>query len=381
MRIALFHDFLVRMGGAEHVFFTLANMFPEADLYTLFVDKEALARGYPEHREVRVHPGAQKRFDRIRQLPKIGKQVTKLLLPWYARWVEEMDFSAYDLVIVNSTAWALGIVTPVDTPVVCYVHSPARFLWDYYPEYKRELGATNTTGWKNMFLTRSLSRLRLWNSMAGQRPEFMVCNSHTVAERINKFYRREDVTVLYPPVDVSGFQCTGPNPSGDAVLLTTLSPYKNVDALLAWWKNQPGVLHIAGDGPDRERLEKLAPPNVRFHGFVSSAKRNQLLQNARCVFYPSKEDFGIGPIEAMACGKLTLALGQGGALETIHDGMTGIFYPDLSAESLDVAWGRFEALESTYNPQRLRAAAEKYSSERFQRALLDYLRDHKLLKS
>ena len=380
MRIALFHDFLVRLGGAEHVLFTLAGMFPEADIYTLFADKEAVEKRYPGAK-VHVHPGAQKAFKRVKRLPKLGRQVTKVLLPWYPRWVEEMDFSAYDLVIVSSTAWALGLITPVDTPVVAYVHSPARFLWDYYPQYKKELGARSLTGWKNTLLTRYLSKFRLWNKLAGERAEHLLCNSKLVQERIEKFYRRDDATVLYPPVDVGGLQCTGATPQGHVLLIATLTPYKNIDAILAWWKTRPEKLLIVGDGPDRKRLESLSSNNVEFLGYVSHAKRNQLIETARCMLYPSKEDFGIVPIEAMAAGKLPLALGQGGVVETIHDGKTGILYPDTSLDSLQAAWERFEQLEKHYHPASLRKEAEQYDTKAFSTAFMAYLKEHNLLKS
>lgn len=380
MKIALFHDFLVRMGGAEHVFFTMADMFPEAEIYTLFADFDTLGTRYPG-RKVQVHAGAQKAFERMRRLPKIGRQVTKLLLPWYARWVEEMDFGAYDLVLVSSTAWALGLVTPVDTPVVAYVHSPARFLWDYYPEYKRELGAGEHWRWKNVALTRSLSKLRLWSRLAGQRADHMLCNSHTVLERICKFYRRDDVTVLYPPVHIDELQCKGANPDGDALIISTLTPYKNIDAVLSWWKGKKERLVIIGDGPDRKRLEALAPENVSFLGYVSQEERNRRLESARCFLYPSMEDFGIVPVEAMAAGKLTLALGKGGACETLEQGRTGVLFPDLEPASLEKAWQEFVELEASYSPEELRKEATHYATQSFQKSLMDYLDTHDLLHS
>lgn len=364
MKIALFHDFLVRMGGAEHVFFTLADQFPEADIYTLFQDKAALEARYPG-RNIHVHSGAQKCYSLLSKLPVFGSQTTKVLLPFYGRWVEEIDFSTYDLVLVSSTAWAHGIVTPVDTTVVCYMHSPARFLWDYYPLYKKELGSKGHTHWKDLLLTKILSRQRLWSALAGERADLLLSNSVTVQERIAKFYRRDDVEVLYPPVDVSGIRCTGKNTKGPVVIIATLTPYKNIDAILTWWGDREEQLVIIGDGPDRKRLESLAGKNITFLGYVSFNKRNQMLEKARCIIYPSKEDFGIVPVEAMAAGKLTLALGEGGACETLEDGRTGILFSNLLPGSLQDAWERFLSLEKRYDKEELRKSAERFRTENF----------------
>jgi len=171
--------------------------------------------------------------------------------------------------------------------------------------------------------------------------------------------------VLYPPVDITDLSCTGANPSGPAVILSTLTRYKNIDRLLAWWGDRDTPLLIAGDGPDRQRLEGLAGSSVQFLGYVSHAKRKQLLEDARVILYPSLEDFGLGPVEAMASGKGTIALGQGGALETLEHKVTGILTPDLTAESLNKAWEEFCTWEKSYIPSALRASAERFSSETF----------------
>lgn len=365
MRLAFFHDFLTRMGGAEHVLATMAEAYPEAPVYTLFCDRQAFTARYPHLGErLHTHPEAQRAYDRLSRLPRVGKHVTKLLLGRYAAWVSEMDLSAYTTVIANSTAWGLGPITPVDTRLISYIHSPARYLWDYFPSYKRELGATQAGGLRDILLTRMLSPQRLQNKIFGDRADVVLCNSHLVADRIAKFYRRE-AQVLYPPVDITDLPCTGPNPAGPALILSTLTRYKNIDRILSWWGQRETPLLIAGDGPDRERLMRLAGPSVQFLGYVSQSKRKELLAEARVILYPSLEDFGLGPVEAMACGKGTIALGQGGARETLDHGVTGILTPDLSRASLEKAWEEFCTWEKHYSPSVLRTSSERFSTETF----------------
>jgi len=355
------------------VLFTMAKAYPEAPIYTLFCDFDGLKARYPEFaNRIHVHPKAQRAYKLGRKIPLIGKQVSKLFLPYYGRWVEEIDFSDYDTVIANSTAWGLGVVTPSWTKLIAYVHSPARYLWDYYPDYKRELGSKGQGSLRDTLLTYSLSRRRLENRVSADRPDAILCNSTLVADRIAKFYRRK-ATVLYPPVDIDNISCTGASPQSYALILSTLTPYKNIDKILSWWGDRETKLLIAGDGPDRERLKKLAGKNVTFLGYVSQEKKTTLLEEARLLFYPSMEDFGIGPIEAMAAGKLTIALGKGGALETVTDGQTGIFVTDLSQKSLDHAWEKFCTIEKNYTANHLRISSERFSRNSFLHSLSSYI--------
>lgn len=359
MRIAIFHDFLVRMGGAEDVLAVFLKIFPDADVYSLFVDEKNFRKKFPDLK-VTTHKTSQIKYFFLSKIPIFGKYATKLFLS-SRKVIEQFDFSDYDLVIANSGAWSHGLITSVDTKFVVYMHSPMRFVWDYFQNYKKDLGSE----FFNIYLTRKLSNVRLWDTLAEKRDHLLICNSKTVAQRIQKFYRKE-AEIVYPPVRVEDIPFDPKIPKENYYLIiSTLAKYKNIHLAITYANKHKVDLIIAGDGPYKRSLQKIAGKTVHFLGFVDTKTKHELLQKAKAVVYTSEEDFGIVPIEAAAAGTLILAYGKGGSRETVRPHQTGILFEELSLESFENGMVELQKLEKTYDPNMLREHSKQFSEQQF----------------
>lgn len=368
MKPALFHDFLVRMGGAENVLYTFSTLFPEAPIYTFFYDKEKVEKAFPGlSKRIIPHPFGQKLFSFVSYLPLPKNFTTKIFIRLFPRIVEEIDLTNYDLIIASSTAWGHGLVPPSHAKFVVYIHSPMRFAWDWYNEYKQELGVKKQNSLRNLILTYILSPIRLWDQVAFKKESLLLCNSKTVINRVKKFYKRKDAQLLYPPVDVQNIpkpQKTATN-QGYFLILSTLTKYKRIDIVIELFNKLGKQLYIVGDGPYREFLELKAEKNIIFLGYVDQKKKIELLQNARALIFPSEDDFGITPIESFAAGTPVIALNKGGAREYIVPGTTGEFFEEQTMDSLERGLALFLSREELFQPLVLRAKAEEYSTEKF----------------
>ncbi len=371
MKVAIVHDFLVRMGGAEHVLSVFKELFPEADIYTAFADLKAVKHKYSHLGLIRVNKWAQFKYNLFKKLPIVGKKATKLFYRSFPKIIESFDFSEYDLVIANSSSWCHGVVTDVDTKVLIYIHSPMRFAWDYTHAYKRSLGAKKEQGWWSIWLTKSMHKARLWDALASKRGGLLLCNSRTVQRRIEKFYRKTTSHIVYPPVDVE--QIPGPRVKGKGkdylLIVSTLTPYKNILPIVEWATKKEIPLIIAGSGPQKKELERKAGPTVSFVGYVTEEQKWKYLAEARALMYPSMEDFGIGPVEAQAAGVPVLAFGKGGALETVEHMKTGIHFKDHSMEALDNAMLDLAAFEKHMDPEHLRMHSTQFSRASFKQEI------------
>ncbi len=379
MKIALFHDFLVRMGGAEHVLKVFQDIFPDAEIHTMISDPKTTSTIFGTTR-IHTNKRAQRMYAFFSRIPLIKKYSTKLFIGHFPQDIDSTDLSTYDLVIANSGAWSHGLVTSVDTTFIVYMHSPMRFVWDSYDSYKKGLGADAHTSLKNIILTYMLSKTRIWDQLASKRESILLCNSKTVQKRIQKFYKRNDSTVLYPPVDIRPILSRTPTEREDFFLvISTFAKYKHLDVAIKACTTAGHKLVLIGAGPEEEYLRSIAGPQTTFAGKVSEEEKISYLLRAKAVIQLSEEDFGIVPVESMAAGTPVIGYGEGGILETIEDNTTGILFAEQTVESLQEALLRFHAWEKEYDPDYAKQCAQQFDTEHFKTAFLSILKEHAVL--
>ena len=356
MRVALVHDWLTGFRGGEKVLHELAGMFPDAHLYTLIHVPGSTSPAI-ERLPISASP--------LSRLPGAARHYRKLLplFPWA---IERFDLSGYELVISTSHSFAKGVRVPRGTPHLCYCMTPIRYAWDLADEY---LGR----GARRLVAVPLLSDLRRWDrrTSAPDRIRSVVAISHAIADRIRCAWGR-DAEVVYPGVDVARFRALEPRRGDFYFMLGGFVPYKSEGLAIEAFRALDRPLLIAGDGPTRAALERIAPPNVRLLGRVSDAELDELYARCRALVYPQLEDFGIIAVEAQAAGKPVIAFGRGGAAETvvgIDDSAgrapTGVFFAEQTPQALAAAVERFEEVESKLDPQAIRANAERFSLEVF----------------
>ncbi|BDE07091.1 glycosyl transferase [Vulcanimicrobium alpinum] len=298
-------------------------------------------------------PAARVRTSFLQHAP-LRSRAFRLYAPLYPRAFESFDLSAYDVIVSSTTSWAKGVRFRPDAVHVCYINTVSRFVFD---------AARYVGGFGAGMLARPLvARLAAWDVRAAQRPTRFVANSRNVAERVRRWYGR-DADVLPCPVDVDRFTAGAGN--GDyVVVVSRLLPYKRIDLAIAACALVGIPLHVLGTGPDERRLKRLAAgTRTTFHGLVDDAARNAIVGDARAAILPGEEDFGLVPLEAAAAGRPTIALRAGGALETIVEHETGAFFDVPEPASLAEALRRFDP--AAYDPQCLRAHAERFAPPRF----------------
>lgn len=347
MRVAIVHDYLNQAGGAERVVAMLHVMFPEAPIFTTIVDPETL---WPALRDADIRPSWMQR------LPGIPRHF-RAYLPLYGKAIESFDLSEYDLVISSSSAFAKAAITRPDAVHICYCHTPMRFGWDY-SRYVERAGYKALT---RALLTLVIQRVRAWDLRTAVRPDLYVANSAVTAQRILRLYGRTS-EIVFPPVDVSQY---APEPAheGFYLVVSRLNPYKRVDLAIRALNGSGRPLVIVGDGPARHVLELLADRNVRFLGRVPDSDVARAYARCRALILPGEEDFGITPLEANASGRPVVAFKGGGAVHTVVDGQTGVFFADQTPEALRDAIARCE--RTSWNTQTLRAHAEAFSPDVF----------------
>jgi glycosyltransferase involved in cell wall biosynthesis len=373
MKVAIVHDWLVVYGGAERVLKELLTLFPQADLYSTvcFVpdDQSAFLGG----RTVRT--------TFLQRLPGAAKYY-RSYLPLMPLAIEQLDLSAYDLVVSSSYAVAKGVITGPDQLHVCYLHSPIRYAWDLQHGYLRETGLNR--GLKGLLARALLHYIRLWDMRTACGVDSFVANSRFVARRIQKVYRRE-ATVIHPPVDVEVFTPSAKAGSREDLYLTAsrLVPYKRVPLIVdAFATAMPDRrLVVIGDGPEMAEVRAKAGPNIAILGYQPEAVLCDYMRRARAFVFAAEEDFGIAPLEAQACGTPVIAYARGGCLETIRgldhqneDGTqvrspaeapTGLHFAEQTPEAIVTAVRRFETSVGRITPEACRANALRFAAPRF----------------
>ena len=354
MRIAIVHDYLAQAGGAERVVEAIHDLYPDAPIYTSIYDA---AHTLPSFKTMDVRTSFLQRFAFAR-----SAKFHKLALPLFPAAFEHFDMSNYDVVISNTTGFAKGVITGPETCHICYCHTPARFAWRYH-EYVSQGGFGKTAKHILPFL---IHRLRAWDYASAQRVDFFLSNSYNIARRVQKFYGKHS-EVLHPPVTVNRFSIL-PKPSADYYLVVSrLVGYKRVDLAVEACTKLGVPLKVVGTGPDMARLKQMAGPTVELLGRLKDGDVATLFANCRAFLFPGEEDFGITPLEAMACGRPVVAYGAGGALETVVDGVTGVHFRQPTADSLAEAIQRLDRLE--LDPVAIRVHAEHFDVAEFQKAL------------
>jgi glycosyltransferase involved in cell wall biosynthesis len=325
-RVALVHDFLVDVRGAERVFLALCDLYPDADLFTAVYDERG-TEGRFAHRTVHTS---------FLQSLRPNSRTFRTLLPLYPSAMESLDLRGYDLVLSSSSAWAHGVLPAERAVHVCYCHNPFRYAWNAREETLAGRGPLGRAALGVIF-----QRWRAWDWIAAQRVDAYVANSETTRLRVARYFGRE-ATVLHPAVETGRF---APGPVGDAyVVLSELMPHKRIDVAIRAFNALRRPLVVVGNGPDYRRLRRLAGPTVRFTGRVGDPEAAALLSAARALVVTATEEFGIAAVEAQAAGRPVIALADGGVRETVLEGLTGTFYarpdPGLLAETVR----RFDAL-------------------------------------
>ena len=355
MKVALAHDFLLKLGGAERVLKVLADMFPDAPIYTLLYDEKSVGDVFPKDRV---------RTSFLQKCPRIVRSHYKFLTHKMPEATEEMDFSKYDVVISSSSAYMHGIIVPSNVQHICYCHSPMRYAWDHASEYRDE---NEIHGLKKVYYSWLVRKLREWDQVAADRPDKYIANSQNVARRLRKYYK-VDADVIYPPVEVSKFG-VGRDDSDYFLIVSTLTPYKKIDLAVQLFNKIGKRLVVIGDGPHRKYLEAIAADNIDFLGFKEDSEVREYMKNCRALIFPGEEDFGIVPVEAMACGKPVLAYGHGGLLETVIPGETGEFFYEPTLGSMEDGLARLMKNRDHYNPGHIKKHAQKFGRDVFEREI------------
>jgi len=348
MKIALVHEMLVKLGGAERVVRKLLDMYPRSPVYTLFHNKKATSEWF---KKAKVHPSYLQRYYEKKKNPK-------WLLSKMPAAIEQFDFRKFDVVISSSSAFAHGIKTD-KVKHLCYCHSPMRYAWDYTHEYTRDMSSLMRYATANL-----LTDIRIWDFRAASRPHKIVANSKHVQKRITKYWRR-DSEVIYPPVNVKAFEPTAEH-EDFFLIVSALTPFKKIDLAVNAFNKFGRKLVIIGDGAQRKMLESMAKPNIEFLGRKSDSVVREYMQNCRALIFPGEEDFGITPVEAMAAGKPVLAYGMGGVLESVQAGKSGEFFSEPTQESLLDGLLRLMVNEKYYDYKKIRKIAERFDESVFE---------------
>ena len=347
MRAAIVHYWLLDRRGGEKVVEALCRLLPQADIFTLFCDPRSLTEELGRHRITTSFLNPLRRGYRS-------------LLPLMPMALESFDLRGYDLVISSESGPAKGVILSSRTHHICYCHTPMRYLWDLYHDYRNEWTKSRL---KRAAMTPLTNYLRLWDFAAAARVDRFVANSENVRGRIHKTYRRE-ADVIHPPVAVESFYH---KPAEDYYLaVSQLVAYKRLDSVVRQFSASGRRLRICGDGPQYRQLRALAKPNVEFVGRAGEAELRELYARCRAFVLPGEEDFGITAVEALASGKPVIALGRGGALETVPP-FGGVFYDEPTEDQIAGAIHRLEQMEGQIDPFALQGWARRFSEAEFAR--------------
>jgi len=363
MKVALVHDYLVQYGGAERVLECFSEIFPMAPIYTLVYDRRALKNIFDEKRI---------RTSFLQKIPLAASEhrLFPVLMPTA---IEQFDLSYYDVVLSDSSSFAKGVITRPGTLHVCYCHTPMRYAWDDCHKYTREFYFPSLIKKAIPF---AMNYIRLWDRLAAQRVDSFIANSCLVRDRIRKYYR-VPARVIHPPVFLENFTLPDNEISEDPYYLMVgrLVPYKRFDLGVKVFNKLGLPLRIVGDGPEYKNLKKMAGPNVTLIGSLESSGRDlvKMYQNCEALVYPQEEDFGLVPLEAMACGKPVIAYRGGGALETVQEGITGIFFDTQEEDALVAALDMFKSMR--FDPVRIRQHAQNFNKIRFKEEIETFIKE------
>lgn len=359
MKIALVHDWLPTMGGAERVLSNFVELYPDAPIYTLICNHSKMEEPIKSSKIITSY------------LQKKNKECNnhRKLFPFMPTAIESFDLNEFDLVISSSSCVAKGVITNPNAIHICYCHSPMRYAWEFSYEYAGKM--TGKSKIVKKLLNYFLTFMRVWDYSSAARVDYFIANSENVARRIKKHYKR-DAVVIPPPVRCSLFNIS--DEDGDFFLVVSrFQEYKRVDIAIEACNRLGVKLKIVGDGPEAKRLKAMAGPNVEFLGRASDDEVKKLYAQCRAFLFPGEEDFGITPLEAMASGRPVIAFGKGGALETVVENKTGVFFYEQTADSLVEAIKKFEKM--SFDKNELREHAKLFDEEVFKERIKAFVEE------
>ncbi|MDD2266045.1 glycosyltransferase [Sulfuricurvum sp.] len=357
LRVAVIHDWLTVMGGAEYTLKQVLEMYPQADIYTIVDILPKAERGWLDRHRIFTSP--------LQKIPFLAKHYRHMIwmMPF---WIEQFDLEQYDLIISDSHAVAKGVIVHPHQKHLAYIYSPMRYAWDLSYEHDR-IGVLGR-GFKRFFLRHWFYHFRLWDTASSLRPDVIVAISHFIRKRIRKSWGR-DATVIYPPVDIEGTIFTAQK-EDYYITVSRFVPYKRIDLIIEAFRMMPDKqLIVIGDGPMYHDLSKNLPDNVTLEGYLERNMMLKKLSLAKAFIFMPKEDFGIAPLEALASGTPVIAYRCGGAAETVRglnqENPTGVFVAHQNEESLRMAVALFESNQEKFVPERCREWAMNFSTSRF----------------
>lgn len=355
-KIAIVTDWLTDPGGAEKVVLAMHRMFPDAPIYTSVYDEKKL----PQFSDADVRTSFLQKA--------IG---AKKHHQWYLKWMpmafEQFDLSEFDIVLSSCHSCSKGVITRPDTMHVCYCHTPMRYVWDDCHRYLKDYPWPRIV---KKIVPYFLHKIRLWDRLAADRVDFYISNSDYIGERIKKYYKRDSKTI-YPIVETDDFYLS--SEVGNFYLAVgRLIPYKRFDLIVEAFNHLGFPLKIVGRGPEMARLKKMAKSNIEFLDYVSDEELRMLYSTCKAFVFPQIEDFGIAPVEAMASGRPVIAYAEGGSLETVEDGVSGLFFKTQNAEALIRAVMKFE--KRRFKPQKVASSVADFGRKRFEKELLGFLK-------
>lgn len=352
LKIAIVHDYLLKIGGAEKVLLTIHDIFPNAPIYTFLYNEEG-TKGKFKNCKIITSSLQKSRF---------FNKKPRLLLSKLSRAIEEFDLSEFDIVLSSSNSFAHGVITKPKTFHICYCNSPMRYVWDWYHEYLIENKLD--TGLKSFYIRNILHKIRIWDRVAADRVDYWIANSQNVADRITKYYRK-DSEVICPSIDIKSITMSENIPDDYYVVVSRLEPYKKVDTVIDAFNTNGKQLIIIGKGSAEADLKKKAKDNIEFLGWQSDESVYEYMRNAKALIFAGEEDFGLTPVESMACGRPVVAYGKGGVLETVVPNVTGVFFNENTGEGINRAIQTLENNYLKFVPLACRKQAELFSNEIF----------------
>lgn len=362
MKVALVHDWLNGMRGGEKVLEQFCELFPGATIFTLFFEPEKISQTIRSHRVV---------SSPLQSLP-LTKKYYRYFLPFFPWAIGRFELKGYDLVISISHCAAKGVRVPGKTPHICYCLSPMRYIWDHFDSYFKNKGIFSPVRLGMKMLRHPLQR---WDAKTAEKIDFFIAISRYISKKIKQYLHRDSI-IIHPPVNTDFF-CPDfkekPEKRNYFLVVSALAPYKKVGLVVDTFRKRGEKLVIVGSGPRLKSLKNGAPRNVRFLGWQTDEKLLELYRNCKALIFAQEEDFGIAPLEAMACGKPVIAYEAGGALETVVPGKTGVFFKAQTEESLAGALDAFR--EEAFDPGEIRAHALGFSNENFRNAIKAYLKE------
>lgn len=357
MKVALVHDYLVQYGGAERVLKAFTEIFPKAPIFTMVYDKSLMNGAFSDRK---IHTSF------LQKIPFIGShhRLFPLLMPMA---IEQFDLSGFDVVLSDSNSYAKGAITSPNTLHVTYCHTPMRYAWDDCHKYLREFKYSNLT---KKLVPFAMNYIRLWDKISADRPDFYIANSGFVASRIRKYYSKPSETIN-PPVNMSNFYIS--KNVGDYYLMVGRAlAYKRFDIVIDAFNALGLPLKIIGKGPEMKDLKKRSGDNIEFLGYLEDKEMCKYYSKCKAFIFPSEEDFGITPLEAMASGRPVIAYRGGGALETVIEERTGLFFNEQTPQSVIDIIKTFDS--NKFDPEIVRSHASKFDKEIFKDKIRNYIK-------